>query len=514
MLLPRRLGDPREASAAGTAPSRRTRGSGPVRSSTVDGVPGSSPTSRTAATPARISSGTSSTRRGSGPPCRFALVAATTPTRSRSCSRRAGELGNAHADRVRPRASQPGEPPRRIRERRACTGLRRTRCAGSSGISSAQRLDARGDERDRLLGRASLERRQRADGLLAIGPAREPVDGVRRDHDEPAGVDRPHDLLDGAHETRVPSTTRSRPARSCVVVTSAYPRLAEQRRDPCRVARTRPRARARLPRGGRRPRPVRRPRSPPRRRARPAAPSRAPPARASSISSGRTYGGFETTRSHGPSGSPVKRSHSRSSIASPVRSAFAPATSSAPDDASIPVTRAPGCSSAIASAIAPLPVPTSRTRGSARPAIRARQRSTTISVSGRGTSTRRSTREREPPEAPLAEHVRERLARLAAGDQPLERLLLRARQLARRLERELRPREPEHVRDEDLGVDAGRVAAGRRETLGRLVDRPPGLHAEAAASAWRCSSARSASVSSPMSPSSTWSSRCSVSLTR
>ena len=76
-----------------------------------------------------------------------------------------------------------------------------------------------------------------------------------------------------------------------------------------------------------------------------------------SISSGRTYGGFETTRSQGPAGSPVKRSHSRSSIATPVRSAFAPATSSASADASTPVTTAPGCSSASASAIAPLPSP-------------------------------------------------------------------------------------------------------------------------------------------------------------
>ena len=36
------------------------------------------------------------------------------------------------------------------------------------------------------------------------------------------------------------------------------------------------------------------------------------------------------------------------------------------------------------------PTPTSRTRGSLRPARRARHRSTTISVSGRGTSARRS----------------------------------------------------------------------------------------------------------------------------
>src|SRR5919106_123816 len=72
------------ASAAGTAPSRSTRGSSPVRSSTVDGVPGSSPPSTTAATASRISRGTSPSRRGSGSPWRFALVAATTPTASRT----------------------------------------------------------------------------------------------------------------------------------------------------------------------------------------------------------------------------------------------------------------------------------------------------------------------------------------------------------------------------------------------------------------------------------------------
>ena len=56
------------ASTAGTAPSRRTRGSRPVRSMTVEGVPGSSPPSSTAATRSMISAGTSSRRRGSGSP--------------------------------------------------------------------------------------------------------------------------------------------------------------------------------------------------------------------------------------------------------------------------------------------------------------------------------------------------------------------------------------------------------------------------------------------------------------
>ena len=46
-----------EASSAATAPSRRTAGSSPVRSTTVEAVPGSSPPSRAARTPARISVG-------------------------------------------------------------------------------------------------------------------------------------------------------------------------------------------------------------------------------------------------------------------------------------------------------------------------------------------------------------------------------------------------------------------------------------------------------------------------
>src|SRR5439155_1415051 len=56
------------------------------------------------------------------------------------------------------------------------------------------------------------------------------------------------------------------------------------------------------------------------------------------------------------------------------------------------VTRASPRSDAIASAIAPLPVPTSRTRGAVTPSISASARSTTISVSGRGTSARESMR--------------------------------------------------------------------------------------------------------------------------
>src|SRR5512133_981320 len=81
------------ASEAGTAPSRTTTGSGPVKSSTVDGVPGSSPASSTAEQPARSSSGTSSTLHGSGPPGRLALVAARAPTRRRTAAAVSGGIG-------------------------------------------------------------------------------------------------------------------------------------------------------------------------------------------------------------------------------------------------------------------------------------------------------------------------------------------------------------------------------------------------------------------------------------
>ena len=57
-------------------------GSGPLRSTTVDGVPGSSPASSTAPAACVSSAGISPTERGSAPPWRLALVDASTPQRS------------------------------------------------------------------------------------------------------------------------------------------------------------------------------------------------------------------------------------------------------------------------------------------------------------------------------------------------------------------------------------------------------------------------------------------------
>ena len=75
-----------------------------------------------------------------------------------------------------------------------------------------------------------------------------------------------------------------------------------------------------------------------------------------------------------------------------------------------------GMLAAIASAIAPDPVPRSSTRGAGSPARSARQRSTTISVSGLGTSARASVF-RSDAGSPFAEDVGERLPPRAPLDQ-------------------------------------------------------------------------------------------------
>src|SRR5262249_39938377 len=66
------------------APSRRTTGSGPLKSITVDGEPESGPASTSAAQASLIRAGTSSRLAAGGSPGSFALVAATRPTASRT----------------------------------------------------------------------------------------------------------------------------------------------------------------------------------------------------------------------------------------------------------------------------------------------------------------------------------------------------------------------------------------------------------------------------------------------
>ena len=135
------------ASSAGTAPSRSTLGSGPVKSRTVDGVPGAPRRRRMRRSAAPDRLGTSSSRLGSGPPGRFALVATTAPTSATTARAGSGRTGTRT-----PIVS--GRSPVSQRKRRA--GFGRTSVYGpgssaahdrrsprSSGTHSKQHLEAR-----------------------------------------------------------------------------------------------------------------------------------------------------------------------------------------------------------------------------------------------------------------------------------------------------------------------------------------------------------------------------------
>ena len=201
------------ASPASPAPSRRTTGLGPVTSMTVEGIPGSSPPSSAAATPARIAPGTSSSRHGSGPPGRFALVATTTPSRATIAA-----VGPERAGTRTPIVS--GRPAHSQRKRPAGLGTTsvngpgnraRAIAAGrppSSGIQLEQHVDARGDDGGGLDRLPPLEPVEVGGRLLVEGAADEAVDRVGRKNGELSVSERPGDALDLAHVRR-PSTTRS-----------------------------------------------------------------------------------------------------------------------------------------------------------------------------------------------------------------------------------------------------------------------------------------------------------------
>ena len=162
----------------GTAPSRRTRGSAPVQSSTVDGVPGSSPPSRQRGSRRGSRPGRPRASAAPGLPGRFALVAATAPTSPSTSAPRPRELRDAHADRARapsPSASGSAVPGSAAR---ACTGPAGARSDGrsarSSGTQLEERVEVAREQRDRLLGRAPLQPVDPRDGGLAVRVAQSP----------------------------------------------------------------------------------------------------------------------------------------------------------------------------------------------------------------------------------------------------------------------------------------------------------------------------------------------------
>ena len=101
--------------------------------------------------------------------------------------------------------------------------------------------------------------------------------------------------------------------------------------------------------------------------------------------------------------------------------------------------------------------------------------------------------QRQSPEAPLAEDVGERLALPPA----LEKWFEPRRQLPVAQRVDLSARDAEHIRDEELRVDARRVHSRFRELLLREAQRLRDGHSP---SARRRSSAVSASVNSSSSP--------------
>ena len=126
-------------------PRAARRGSAPVKSITVDGVPGSSPPSTSAAAAARISlrhlveraadrarrAGSRSSRRS-------------TPTLGQHLAARTGELGHAHADRLGLAPGQPAEAARGVRQHeRERPGQQRARDRAGAPASSGTHSKSR-----------------------------------------------------------------------------------------------------------------------------------------------------------------------------------------------------------------------------------------------------------------------------------------------------------------------------------------------------------------------------------
>ena len=192
-----------------------------MRSITVDGLPGSSPPSTSAPAPSLIASGTSSSRFGSRPPGRFALVAATTPTRSRTSA-----PGPSNEGTRTPIA--PGFVPVNQRKRPAGFGEDQRDRPGQQqprslryvpaklGDALEQVVEVACDERARVGFGSALQFVEAPYRRLLIRVGSKPVDGVEREHDRLALAQ----SLDGVRHRR-PSTTRSSSARSGVIVMSA-----------------------------------------------------------------------------------------------------------------------------------------------------------------------------------------------------------------------------------------------------------------------------------------------------
>ena len=347
---------------------------------------------------------------------------------------------------------------------------RATRSARAAELRQAlaQQLDVADDEGGRLLLDASLRAIEAANGVLVVRRRRR---GRRRCRSgrSPArrrGSQRPR----RRRQSRLPSTTRSRPRQ--IRRRRRRRRSRARRASPRWQAPARRRSRARGARrgGARRARRARRPRACGRRRARRAARSRGRRASASPARPARRRAGSRRRGRRDRRAGLRRRRARRSSIARPVRSAFSRASASASAETSIAVTRAPGCSSAIASAIAPVPGADVEHAPARRAPRRCESaRSTTISVSGPRDQRTPVDVEREPPEAPLAEDVGDRLVPRAARHRLAVRVELLRAERPVEVGVELDPIASERVREQELGVEAAGLG-GLAEVLRRAPE--------------------------------------------
>src|SRR5918992_440228 len=336
-----------------------------------------------------------------------------------------GLLGHAHGHRAPGLAEVPADAgglPQDQRERPRPPG--RDQRLGLVGdlVDEADGLAPGVDQhRQGQVAAAPLGREQGVDGRGVEGVAADPVQGVGRQHDQPAPGDdlaadleqpRPALLVVGDGDDpgvvgdvghgRVPSTTRSRPTRSGWTATSTRPAAASRAMaasawsSPISHSRAPPGASQRPALGTRR-RSTSRPSGPPS-RARRGSWSRTSPGRVAMASLG-TYGTLAQSTSTCPASSGGRgASRSPASSSTPYRSALPAAQASAPGSSSVASTRAPGTSAARKQAIAPDPVHRSTAMpgaGAARRWLAAR--SARPSVSGRGTNTPGPTASRSRP---------------------------------------------------------------------------------------------------------------------
>ena len=472
-------------------------------------MPGSSPASTSATAASRSSSGTSASRRGSR---------STVEVRARRRNRRPTTRNHVRDLRRQRRHTNSLRPPddERVRPRQQRERCSRARASG--------RLDV--ERRDRHVRRPPLQLGQTG-SVLRQGA--QTVDRVGREDHHLAREGSPLRGPSPLDDAVAPGQILARRPRPCSRALGAGWRSPPP-------ARLRPRGRASRRAGA--PRELRAPPPPSVRDRRAQAPARTGArAGASASSCSKTYGGFETTRSNGPPRSPPKSWRSR--------------RTSRPGSVGVRARdreRVVGGVDRRHARTGMLVGDRQRDRSGARAGVehlRGVDSSQELEAAlhdrlGAGARDQhaRVDRERQPAEPPLPEDVGGRLAQRPPVDERAVRLLLPARKLALRIEVELGARPPERLAGEKLGVEPGGVDPARRKPPGRFsesladgdacgVATSPRANLDSFAvgfalgsvshcsSAWRRSSAVSASVTSSSSPSRIRSfSWCTVSLIR